>query len=774
MERGRSPSAGLPAHIRHSASASPHPPLPHDSSLNHSFDSNAFNQVNTSHQSATFSDPSFTTDYQQQASAQFASLGATYEEFAAQEHMQSQPQNQYLQTQGNLDYNAGSQPGSNHVSPGALSSHSSPPGESTAFPSFENNQFGFDQNGSLDPSFLDFTSSDNSTDLGLSGTSINPMATMQSHSPTPPHLLQPNLGRRQSNSPSPQTSPAFQQSFQGANRPRNASESLDPMSAMFPQGQNEWANMGVYRHNRSPSDAHSEYSSHSNQASPYLGNLDSFDAPGAHSSPMLPAQQNSEYNSGLGLDRFSLNEPHQHNSFHSPGHSPHHSPRMMPDQQPLPGFTAADNYGLQYNSQPHHLEMFPNAVDEPFPSLNAAGSPRDLGAADQMSPPVINIDLAEPSTVMNDVPKGVKAEDTLSPPLRTQSRARTRAKSDSYAGPRSSKPPVPSRGRSPSLQPQQSFEGKDSLMPFNGDGPPSRSPSPTRGRNGSVGNRARSLSNQSDQREYLLDLANPERTPSSDGRGRVQKHPATFKCHLCTKRFTRAYNLRSHLRTHTDERPFVCTVCGKAFARQHDRKRHEGLHSGEKKFVCRGTLQSNSQWGCGRRFARADALGRHFRSEAGRVCIKPLLDEEAAERDRAWVEEQQQAQVAAGFVAPQPMVGQPQSVDMMGNFLPAALLQQYPALAGLDWNAMPQGAPPDEEAYSGRSSFDASSGGEFYDDMSENEMGNAYHDHSGMGNMGGMGMGGQGLGNMQHGMGGGGVYGQQQATGDYLSGFEGR
>ncbi|KAL7952980.1 hypothetical protein V8C34DRAFT_75562 [Trichoderma compactum] len=37
----------------------------------------------------------------------------------------------------------------------------------------------------------------------------------------------------------------------------------------------------------------------------------------------------------------------------------------------------------------------------------------------------------------------------------------------------------------------------------------------------------------------------------------------TFQCTLCPKRFTRAYNLRSHLRTHTDARPFVCTVCGR-------------------------------------------------------------------------------------------------------------------------------------------------------------------------------------------------------------------
>ncbi|KAL8653328.1 MAG: hypothetical protein Q9226_003891 [Calogaya cf. arnoldii] len=71
--------------------------------------------------------------------------------------------------------------------------------------------------------------------------------------------------------------------------------------------------------------------------------------------------------------------------------------------------------------------------------------------------------------------------------------------------------------------------------------------------------------------------------------------PDTFQCAICPQRFTRAYNLRSHLRTHTDERPFVCTVCGKAFARQHDRKRHEGLHSGEKKFVPKGCVYSSKR-----------------------------------------------------------------------------------------------------------------------------------------------------------------------------------
>ena len=163
----------------------------------------------------------------------------------------------------------------------------------------------------------------------------------------------------------------------------------------------------------------------------------------------------------------------------------------------------------------------------------------------------------------------------------------------------------------------------------------------------------------------------PQRSSS-----RVQKLPATFQCTLCPKKFTRAYNLRSHLRTHTDDRPFVCSVCHKAFARQHDRKRHENLHSGAKKLICRGELSAKAgqTWGCGRRFARAEALGRHFRSEAGQICIKPLLDEEKAERQKQAREIGMQSLTASPYVS-------------ASNF-PAALIAQYPALATIDWTAI--------------------------------------------------------------------------------------
>ncbi|KAM0715654.1 hypothetical protein Q7P37_009152 [Cladosporium fusiforme] len=791
--RGRSPSAGNASHLRHTPSASPHPPYTQSFADTTLLSTDSFQPLSNSNNQAAahFTDPSFAQNihHQHQPDYSLGQYNSTPQEQQQVPIVPSQHNNvsnhTFLQSAQGGDNTYGfNQPAqsNNHLSPG-VGGHNGPPvgasnTDNNTFPSIDFNQSTFDQNSSLDPTLLNPNGLDLLQPQPLQlNNSLDPMATttMQSHTPTPPHLF-PEAIHRQSVSPSPHASPNAQQGqFQHMNRPRNTSESLDPSSAAYLQGNgNEWLGMNAYRpHQRSPSDQLSDISSQHN--SPYMQTLDSFDI-NAHSSPMLNPSSDPSLNDGLGLGHFSLNDPHHASqSYYSPGHSPHISPRLMPQQSELPAFTAENNYGMapamsgQFMQQ-DVLDAFPSLNQEPFPSYNQPTSPSDLGAADQMSPPEISIDYAPPAKQNNVIPRpSSNTEDTLSPPLRNLSRNRMRAKSDSHAGSRPMTPSLSGRGRSPSLQPQTSG---DSLAPFDSRSTSSRSPSPARGRNGSLNSRHRSSSNQSDQRDYILDLANPERTPSNGAdRGRQQKHPATFQCNLCPKRFTRAYNLRSHLRTHTDERPFVCTVCGKAFARQHDRKRHEGLHSGEKKFVCRGNLQTNAQWGCGRRFARADALGRHFRSEAGRVCIKPLLDEEAAERQRAWMEEQQQAQVAAGLVAPQPMMPQPH-MDMMNNFLPAALLQQYPALAGLDWGSIPQGPPPDEEAYSGRSSFDASSGGELHEDISENEMGSFHRPDQNMGGMGGQNFGMQQQQQQQQ---------QQQPAqnfgnqaGDYLNGFEGR
>lgn len=473
-------------------------------------------------------------------------------------------------------------------------------------------------------------------------------------------------------------------------------------------------------HRRTPSE-YSDVSASSAAPSPNLGHQDTFDSIEHHHSPMQHAQD-SMYQEVLGIGNFSLSD---HGASPraglSPAHSPHISPRLGPQQLPTMG---QPSFMLGMNNefaQPQHMY---GAQMQDIPQIQQNGGSIDMGDNQQMVPPQINVEFAPNAGRSGfDGPKPSAFDtDALTPPDRgmylkivgcdTQQKLtellgrRRRAHSDPYNSASSGSRPHTPANLTPDLGLTRPSEASRSLSPNDRSG--AGSPSRRRQSTSSLPNR-----------EYILGLADPEYQAVSADNGnskRVQKHPATFQCTLCPKRFTRAYNLRSHLRTHTDERPFVCTVCGKAFARQHDRKRHEGLHSGEKKFVCKGDLKQGGQWGCGRRFARADALGRHFRSEAGRICIKPLLDEEAIERQRVWQE--QRMQNMHNMQHPQQIAvdanGFP--MDASGNYaLPAALLAQYPALATLSWSELPQGDVGVDDDPSGRSSFDAS-GSEYYDE----------------------------------------------------------
>ena len=82
-----------------------------------------------------------------------------------------------------------------------------------------------------------------------------------------------------------------------------------------------------------------------------------------------------------------------------------------------------------------------------------------------------------------------------------------------------------------------------------------------------------------------MDNSTKQKTVSNSEHPRW-KRPPTEECLHCGKMFSRAADLRLHMRTHTGERPYKCDICPKAFAQSSHLTKHRRVHTGERPYKC--------------------------------------------------------------------------------------------------------------------------------------------------------------------------------------------
>lgn len=99
--------------------------------------------------------------------------------------------------------------------------------------------------------------------------------------------------------------------------------------------------------------------------------------------------------------------------------------------------------------------------------------------------------------------------------------------------------------------------------------------------------RKRHTSNENQERKFSCDMC----SESFNLKGLLTSHrkihkmkqeKKKYQCHICKKQYLQESNLETHMKYHTDRRPFACDQCPKQFVQKGDLGRHMKMHERQK------------------------------------------------------------------------------------------------------------------------------------------------------------------------------------------------